>query len=132
MKADFFISIHHNSLAESSQANSVSGTEVYYHKDSSAELAANLLKYVPLSTRRNSRGAFQSYYRVTRMTYAPSVLLELGYLPNPREYEEVIDPFMLYRSSCASLSRCLRRCGNPSPPSVKKSVSPSVCGKRLF
>jgi len=87
--ADLFVSIHHNSLAESTDANTVSGTEVYYHSGLSRSTANKLLENLTAGTGRNKRKVAQSYYRVTILPYAPAVLCELGYLCNPLEYENL-------------------------------------------
>ena len=55
-------------------------------------------------------GAMESYYRVTRMTYAPSVLVELGYLPNPGEYSDLATAFSIGKEASAiaeALVACL-------------------------
>lgn len=86
-RADFFISIHHNSVAESSNGNTAKGMEIYYHTALSKKFASNMMTGLTGNLDRNNRGVFQSYYRVTLMPYAPALLLELGFMPNPLEYE---------------------------------------------
>lgn len=86
LNADMFISIHHNSIGENKDANTIKGVEVYYHTAMSKKLAQNLMTSVSGIGRQN-RFVSQSYYRVTLSPYAPAVLLELGYMSNPLEYE---------------------------------------------
>lgn len=86
--ADIFISVHHNSLAESTNADTVRGTEVYYHTPHTANVAKTILDSFTQVTGRRNRGAKQSYYRVTLLPQAPSMLIELGFICNPLEYEE--------------------------------------------
>lgn len=88
---DFFLSIHHNSVGETSDANNSNGTEIYYHTAYSAEMSDNILSCVCGNTERRLRGSYLSYYRVTRITCAPSALLETGFVPNPAEYEDLCD-----------------------------------------
>lgn len=85
-KADFFISLHHNSIGENVDANKIKGVEVYYHTGMSKKLANNMFSSVT-GLGRSARFVNQSYYRVTLSPYSPSVLVELGFLSNPLEYE---------------------------------------------
>ena len=41
---------------------------------------------------RTNRGAKYSAYRVTLNSYAPSVLVEMGFISNPVEYDEICSP----------------------------------------
>ncbi|MEG0167983.1 MAG: N-acetylmuramoyl-L-alanine amidase [Ruthenibacterium sp.] len=86
---DFFIAIHHNSVALNNDANASTGTESYYFYDAGQPLAAALVDNVTAATHRAARGAMWGYYYVTRSTVCPSVLLEIGFMVNPAEYEQV-------------------------------------------
>ena len=107
-RADFFISFHHNSTAETTDSRKYSGTEVYYHEDQSKLFAENLLQSITSATGRDARGAYQDYYRVTRMTYAPSVMLELGFMVNPDEYESLCQPISIYQTAMGVAQGVLR------------------------
>ncbi|WRS27582.1 N-acetylmuramoyl-L-alanine amidase [Oscillospiraceae bacterium MB08-C2-2] len=85
-RCDVFISLHHNAIAESTDANTVSGLEGYYHQNLSNKLANSLLSSISSGMGRTNRKVVQSYYRVTLLPAAPSVLVELGFLSNPVEY----------------------------------------------
>lgn len=98
-RADFFLSFHHNSTGETSDSSKSTGTEVYYHEETSRLFAEKASDALYLATGRQQRGAIQSYYRVTRMTYAPSLLLELGFVSNPAEFENLCDPMNFLRTS---------------------------------
>ncbi len=95
---DIFVSLHHNSLVESTDANKVAGMEVYYHTPNSQNFSNNLMNALAINLNRNNRGVKQSYYRVTLSTYAPSLLLELAYISNPAEYERATDPTSIQRA----------------------------------
>lgn len=84
---DFFLSVHHNSVAETTDANGSKGAEIYYHTMNSQEMSENILEALCENTGRHLRGAYSGYYRVTRITCAPAALLETGFVPNPAEYE---------------------------------------------
>ncbi len=101
LRADFFLSFHHNSTAESVDSGKYSGTEIYYHEDLSQTFAENVLGCLTAATGHNPRGAYQDYYRVTRMTYAPSLLMELGFVVNPVEYESLCQPVCVYQTAIA-------------------------------
>lgn len=97
--ADLFVSIHHNSLAESSNGNQVFGTEAYYHTPYSGGSTDKLVQSYSLSTDRKNRGANQGYFRVTLLPLAPSMLLEMGFLCNPVEYENSCNTNMIQKSA---------------------------------
>lgn len=99
LRADFFLSFHHNSTGESFDSSNSFGTEIYYHEEQSKTFAENILDSVTSATSREARGAYQDYYRVTRMTYAPSLLLELGFVVNPLEYEDLCQPLRIYQTA---------------------------------
>lgn len=100
LKPDIFLSIHHNSAALTGDLNETRRMEVYYHEDISFPLANSLMKSLSATLKREATDPEESYYYVTRMTYTPSVLFELGYIVNPREYEEACDTINLYKTAC--------------------------------
>lgn len=99
LRADFFLSFHHNSTNESYDSSKAKGMEVYYHEEQSKRFAENALLCITSTNKRAARGFYQDYYRVTRMTYAPSLLLELGFVVNPEEYEDLCNPLRIYQTS---------------------------------
>lgn len=88
-KPDIFVSIHNNSYMRDS-----SGTETYYYttNKNSKALAENihseLIKGLGLPDRRVRVKDFV----VVRDTLAPSVLLEIAFLSNPKEEKLLLDP----------------------------------------
>lgn len=86
---DFFIAVHHNSMAMTVDSTATTGTECYYFYDSGAPLAQTLVENVTQAAGRPSRGAKWGYYYVTRNTLCPAVLLEVGFVVNPAEYESL-------------------------------------------
>lgn len=101
LRADFYLSFHHNSTGETTDSGKVSGVIIYYHEDISAALADNLAGSISAALGRKNNGSAQDYYRVTRMTFAPSVLMELGFLSNPLEYEQLCDGLNLWKTADA-------------------------------
>ncbi len=93
LKPDFFLSVHHNSVNVNVDMAKPNGIEVYYHSEiNSKAFAQNLVDYLKEYTGRavRGKGAVYADYRVTRMYYAPSVLIEIGFVPNPTEYSEMV------------------------------------------
>ena len=95
VKPDFFISVHHNSTALTNDSSKSEGFEIYYHWSHSKDFAQNLYDEVLLATGKKGRDIHYADYRVTRMYYAPSVLVECGYMLNPNEYSYLITPFQI-------------------------------------
>ncbi len=89
--SDLYICCHANSVAENSAANLWCGTYVYYHYDHSADFAKKLCDYISAATRRDNEGSEAGYYSVTRLTMCPAVMLEVGFVSNPKEFESLID-----------------------------------------
>lgn len=106
--SDFFVSIHHNSIGENVDANKINGVEVYYHSAMSKKLANSMMSSITNSTDRNPRFVSQSYYRVTLSPYSPSILLELGYMSNPFEYERAANQSQIKKAAEAIANGIVR------------------------
>lgn len=91
IQPDYFISIHLNSLKESANAGVVDGAKIYYFNENSGTLAQEIVDDVAFKTGRDNNGIEEGAYVVVRPTAAPSVLCELGFLPNPVEYSNMLD-----------------------------------------
>ncbi len=107
---DFFIAIHHNSIERNRDANETKGTEAYYFYPAGKALAQNLVDTFATRLGRENRGAMWGYYYVTRSTVCPSVLLEIGYMPNPAEYEQITNSAEILKTGNAiadSILLCL-------------------------
>ena len=84
--ADYFISLHTNA----SEITAASGSEAYvYRRDSEAEaLAFQILRRLNEATGLPNRGvAARPTLYVLRRTRMPAVLVELGFITNPRDAE---------------------------------------------
>ena len=106
LKADLFISIHHNS----NPVAAANGVEVYYtsvppilgadkvqnglqNKISySSSLAKNIASNISSSLGTYNRGAKDDDFYVVKNTLMPSVLVECGFLTNPEEAKKIADP----------------------------------------
>ncbi|MEH2444104.1 N-acetylmuramoyl-L-alanine amidase [Nostoc sp.] len=86
------ISIHHNSLPDDGDAEKIKGFAAFWYQPQAHNLAMFLQKYVVKKLGRPSYGVFWDNLALTRPTAAPSVLLELGFMSNPDEFEQVVNP----------------------------------------
>ncbi|RXK18134.1 N-acetylmuramoyl-L-alanine amidase [Macrococcus sp. DPC7161] len=77
-KADAFISIHFDALAEKEPH----GLTVYYYSEKQKPLADTLHMAIKKKALLSDRGVRQENYQVIRQTKRPAVLLELGYISN--------------------------------------------------
>ncbi len=95
--AALFVSIHVNSANNAPKAN---GIEVFYNtrnnKDyydlTSKELANSVLKELIKETGALNRGVKTDNHAVTRLSYMPAILVEVGFISNADEIQLLIDP----------------------------------------
>lgn len=90
-RPDLFLSIHHNSGVLTGNMNQARRMECYYFEDSSQPFARLLMDTLPEVIGRPGTAPEQARYYVTRQTANPAVLLEVGFMVNPLEYEECVD-----------------------------------------
>lgn len=76
-----FVSVHFNS----GQRRGACGFETYYYSSRSAPLAARLYANLTTAWSSENRGLRRRGFFVIRNTRIPSVLVECGFLTNPRE-----------------------------------------------
>ncbi|MEH2052959.1 N-acetylmuramoyl-L-alanine amidase [Nostoc sp.] len=86
------LSIHHNSLPDDGDAEKTKGFGAFWYHPQAHNLAIFLQNYVVKKLGRPSYGVFWDNLALTRPTAAPSVLLELGFMSNPDEFEQVVNP----------------------------------------
>lgn len=85
-RVDLFVSLHCNSSSNSG----TTGVEVYYHHPYSATLASCMMDEFTRTTGRKAHKIEQSHYIVTLNSLAPAILLEMGFMSNQGEYNELI------------------------------------------
>lgn len=99
---DFFLSIHHNSVAESVDANLPSGVESYFYEPFGSEFGESVVRSISNNVYdRDYRFSEWGYYIVTRMRYTPSILCEIGFVPNPVEFRNICDISEIYKTANA-------------------------------
>lgn len=82
-----FVSIHFND----SRRRGIRGFETYYHSSNSIELANRIQAKLTTIPRSANRGVHHANFRVLRLAKYPAVLVECGFLSNPREGGEARD-----------------------------------------
>ena len=94
VKPDLFLSLHINSVGETTNATNIHGFTVWYRNQSSvdfAQTALDVLYYINPATNRN-RVINQSNLYVCRPQWAPSVLFEASFIVNLDDFVWMIDP----------------------------------------
>ncbi|MDH6099054.1 N-acetylmuramoyl-L-alanine amidase [Anabaenopsis sp. FSS-46] len=81
------LSIHYNALPDSGDAENTKGIGTFWYHPQGHSLAVFLHNYLVKKLNRPSYGVFWNNLALTRPTAAPSVLLELGFMINPQEFE---------------------------------------------
>jgi N-acetylmuramoyl-L-alanine amidase len=83
------ISIHYNSLPDNGDLEKTKGVGALWYNTQSHSLAVFMQKHLVQKLQRPSYGVFWDNLALTRPTAAPSVLMELGFVTNPNEFEWV-------------------------------------------
>jgi N-acetylmuramoyl-L-alanine amidase len=86
------LSIHFNALPDDGDAIKTSGVSMFWYHPQAHSLADFLHDHVTRKLGRKSDGVFWNNLAVTRPAVAPSILLELGYMINPVEFEWIRNP----------------------------------------
>jgi N-acetylmuramoyl-L-alanine amidase len=92
LKPAIAISIHYNSLPDDGDAQNTQGMGAFWYNAQAHSLAVFLHNYIVSKLGRPSYGVFWDNLALTRPTTAPAVLLELGFMSNPVEFEWVTNP----------------------------------------
>ena len=92
VKPAIAISIHYNSLPDEGDAQNTQGMGAFWYNTQAHSLAAFMHNYIVNKLGRRSYGVFWDNLALTRPTTSPAVLLELGFMSNPVEFEWVTNP----------------------------------------
>jgi len=87
VKPDLAISIHYNALPDSGDAENTQGISTFWYNTQAHNPAMFLHDYLINKLNRPDAGTFWNNLALTRPHTAPSILLELGYMINPEEFE---------------------------------------------
>ncbi len=102
---DLFLSLHANSLPDDTDISEHSGASVFYREGWVKGLAESVLKSASADISRKDAGTHVREHYVTKATWTPSLILEVGYLPAPQDFEWIRDP-----SGQSELSKSLAKC----------------------
>jgi N-acetylmuramoyl-L-alanine amidase len=92
LKPAIAISIHYNALPDGGDAMNTQGIGAFWYNTQAHSLAMFLHNYLVQELGRPSYGVFWNNLALTRPHTTPSVLLELGFMINPEEFEWVVNP----------------------------------------
>lgn len=94
---DAFVSIHVNSAKNPD----IQGVETHWLKEDSQKFAKIIHNNLSLGVDTIDRGTFQSNFYVINHTQMPAVLVEMGFISNPKERAEMIKPQRKYLTAKA-------------------------------
>ena len=100
-RADLFISLHCNATAANANGVNATGIELYYYEGIGKKLGESLLSSMVAHTGRPNRGVRYYAFRVTLNSLAPSVLMEMGYMTNPSDYDSLCSKEGIYQTALA-------------------------------
>ncbi|MBD2457125.1 N-acetylmuramoyl-L-alanine amidase [Nostoc sp. FACHB-87] len=83
------LSIHYNSLPDDGDAENTKGVGMFWYHPQAHNLAVFMHNYLVKKLNRPSYGVFWNNLALTRPAAAPSILMELGFMSNPNEFEWV-------------------------------------------
>lgn len=86
------LSIHYNALPDAGDAENTKGVGMFWYHPQAHSIAIFMQNYLVEKLGRPSYGVFWNNLALTRPSAAPSVLLELGFMSNPNEFEWVTNP----------------------------------------
>ncbi len=87
IKPDLALSIHYNALPDDGDAEKTKGISSYWYNTQAHAPAIFLQNYLVTNLNRPGYGTFWNNLALTRPYTAPSILLELGFMINPEEFE---------------------------------------------
>ena len=87
IKPTIALSIHYNALPDNGDAINTAGIGMFWYHSQAENLSKFLHNYLVEKANRPSYGVFWNNLALTRPHTAPSVLLELGFMINPTEFE---------------------------------------------
>ncbi|MGA1408621.1 MAG: N-acetylmuramoyl-L-alanine amidase [Prochlorotrichaceae cyanobacterium] len=88
---DLALSLHYNALPDQGDAENTQGIGTFWYQEQSAGLAQFLHDYLVETLDRPSYGVFWNNLALTRPSVTPAILLELGFMINPEEFEWIMN-----------------------------------------
>lgn len=85
------LTIHYTAVPEDGDAENTKGIRTFWYHSQAHTLAVFLHNYLVNNLGRSSMGVFWNNLALTRPSTAPSVVMELGFMTNPEEFEWIIN-----------------------------------------
>jgi len=86
------LSLHYNALPDNGNADTVQGIGTFWYHGQSQRAGAFIHKYLVTHLKRPDYGIYWGNLAMVRPTVAPALLLELGFMINPKECEWIVNP----------------------------------------
>jgi N-acetylmuramoyl-L-alanine amidase len=86
------LSLHYNALPDDGDAEKTQGIATFWYQPQAQPLAQYFHDYLTNKLGRSSYGIYWDNLALTRPTIAPAVLLELGFMIHPDEYDWITNP----------------------------------------
>ncbi|MBD2075177.1 N-acetylmuramoyl-L-alanine amidase [Phormidium sp. FACHB-592] len=86
------LSLHYNALPDNGDAVKTKGISMFWYNTQAHSLAVFLHNHLTKTLKRSSYGVFWNNLALTRPATTPAVLLELGFMINPDEFEWITNP----------------------------------------
>ncbi len=86
------LSLHYNALPDQGDAWNTKGVSTFWYNPQAQSLAVAVHDHLVKKFGRPSSGVYWNNLALTRPAIAPSVLIELGYMINPIEFEWITNP----------------------------------------
>jgi len=105
LRPDLFISLHINSVAETTNSENIRGFTVWYRNPNAvsfAELTLDLMHYITPHTNRYRQINHANFF-VCRPSWVPSVLFEAGFIVNLEDFVWLLDPVEQARMADATV-----------------------------
>jgi N-acetylmuramoyl-L-alanine amidase len=100
-RADLLISVHNNALPDGRDPNSEHGTSSYWYHQQSTELARLLKSKLVVKAGLPDFGTNYQNLALCRPSNMPAALVEVGFMINPDEYAQLIDPQFQQKAASA-------------------------------
>lgn len=113
---DLALSIHYNALPDNGDAENTAGIGMFWYHPQAHDLAVFLHNYLVTELDRPSYGVFWNNLALTRPQMAPTILMELGFMINPEEFEWVMNPqaqTQLAQAIAAGLTQWVQQASQP-------------------
>ncbi|MBD2580260.1 N-acetylmuramoyl-L-alanine amidase [Oscillatoria sp. FACHB-1406] len=92
LKPAISLSVHYNALPDGGNAENTQGIGMFWYNPQAHSLAVFLHNYLVEKLNRPSYGVFWNNLALTRPHTTPAILMELGFMINPWEFEWITNP----------------------------------------